>query len=31
MRAQCLEQTNFLYFSKNESMKEWTEGLLLLF
>lgn len=31
IRAQCLEETNFLYFSKNEAMKDWTENLLLLF
>jgi hypothetical protein len=31
IRSQSLEETNFLYFSKNESMKDWTEGLLLLF
>ena len=31
VKEQCMEETNFLYFGKNESMKDWTEGLLLLF
>lgn len=31
IRSQSLEQTNFLYFSKNQSIKDWTEGLLLMF
>ena len=24
MRSQCMEELNFLYFSKNEVMKDWT-------
>lgn len=31
MRKQTVEEMNFLYFSKNESMKNWTESVLRMF
>lgn len=31
MTAQCVEEINYLYFSKNESIQNWSESLLAMF